>query len=100
MSIASEPQTPWAHDRRNVSVPSVSPLTLMQQVEHAVHWPGLDAVALPVRLLVPLRVEALDAQLNQHSRSMVATQYVRGLGSNLVMVTGLYSRRGGPKSDL
>ena len=25
MSIASEPQTPWAHERRKVSVPSWSP---------------------------------------------------------------------------
>ena len=27
MSIASEPHTPWAHERRNVSVPSCSYLT-------------------------------------------------------------------------
>ena len=37
MSMASEPQMPWAHDRRRASVPSWYHFTSVQGVEEPVH---------------------------------------------------------------
>ena len=36
MRMASEPQTPWAQERRKDTLPSMFPLDLVQGVQHAV----------------------------------------------------------------
>ena len=66
MSIASEPHTPCAHERRKVSEPSDSHLTRCKHVEHTVHRLRLDAVALPMGSLVAFWVVAQDAQVDLH----------------------------------
>ena len=85
MSIASEPHTPCAHERRKVSVAVLLVLDPVEQVQDAVRLRvALDLVRLPVRLLVALGVVAKDAQVDLHG-----PQYVRGFGWKVVIVTGL-----------
>ena len=58
----------------------------VQEVQDPVHLRvALDEIRLPVRLVVALGVVAEDAQIDLHD----GAQYTRGLGSNLVIVTGL-----------
>ncbi len=87
MSIASDPHTPWAQLRRKVSEPVVLPLHGVEQPQQGLGGLRLDRVLLPVGLPVTLGVEAQDAQSDLHLS--VASQYTRGLGWNVVMVTGL-----------
>ena len=87
MSIASEPHTPWAQLRRKVSEPSCSHLTVWSSPSKRLGGLRLDRVLLPVGLPVTLGVEAQDAQSDLHLS--VASQYTRGFGWNVVMVTGL-----------
>ena len=62
--------------------PVLAPLDLVQPIQHPISLLQLDAVLLVVRLLVLVRVEALDLEGAGH-------QYTRSFGSNRVMVTGL-----------
>ena len=66
MSMASEPHTPWAQDRRNVRLPSCSHLIVWSRSSDASHRFGLHLVGLPVRLGVPLGVVAEDADVDLH----------------------------------
>ena len=76
--MASEPQTPWAQERRKVSEPSMFPLDLVQGVEHPVGAVHGDLEVLPGGVLGDLGVVAADPQGDVEGRDVPAASDVRG----------------------
>ena len=66
MSMASDPQTPWAQERRKVSVPSMIPLDVIQRIEQPVGGFGFHRILAPVGLCVLLGIEALYLKCDFH----------------------------------
>ena len=67
ISIASEPQMPWPHERRNVSVSSISALTRWRRLSTRSIGCDFDRVALPVGRGIPLGIEAEDPEVDLHA---------------------------------
>ncbi len=84
MSIASEPQTPWAQERRKVSVPSWYHFTSCRRSSTRSVGSASTRYSSQCGSSIGLRVVAADAQLDVHR-----SQYTRAFGSNFVIVTGL-----------